>query len=329
MTIEAQDDNGNIDTTFQRDVRLNTSGSATGGGLVNIVNGIGTMTINDLVSEAVTLTLEDTQSTGLNVDSSQVLPFAPVSGSGGGSGAEAPAPVLILPKTSLIISGKAYPGAVIFLVEKNTQGDKLIKEQVNVTAKGDFKATNIGLPVAVYTYSLLVKDKNGDLAQTKVFQVDLTVDPSITKSFFIPPTADLLRTVMTRGDFVKVSGYAAPGAAVQADVDGNQKFETTAGADGAYQLLISTANMPVGSHAVKARQQEVGGVLYSDYSATRKFAVSSLALPKADMNGDGKIDVADLSIFSVLWKQKDPKADMNNDGKIDAADLSIFLRAVK
>ncbi|MEI6378216.1 MAG: YDG domain-containing protein [Candidatus Falkowbacteria bacterium] len=329
VTIEAQDDNGNIDTTFQRDVRLNTSGSATGGGLVNIVNGIGTMTINDLVSEAVTLTLEDTQSTGLNVDSSQVLPFAPVSGSGGGSGAEAPAPVLILPKTSLIISGKAYPGAVIFLVEKNTQGDKLIKEQVNVTAKGDFKATNIGLPVAVYTYSLLVKDKNGDLAQTKVFQVDLTVDPSITKSFFIPPTADLLRTVMTRGDFVKVSGYAAPGAAVQADVDGNQKFETTAGADGAYQLLISTANMPVGSHAVKARQQEVGGVLYSDYSATRKFAVSSLALPKADMNGDGKIDVADLSIFSVLWKQKDPKADMNNDGKIDAADLSIFLRAVK
>ena len=52
---------------------LGVSGSATGGGLVDIVNGVGTRQISDAVPETVTLSLSDTQGTGLNVSSTQTV----------------------------------------------------------------------------------------------------------------------------------------------------------------------------------------------------------------------------------------------------------------
>jgi hypothetical protein len=52
-----------------------TTGSATGGGSVDIVSGVGSIAINDTVAETVTLTLSDTQGTGLNVSSTQDVVF--------------------------------------------------------------------------------------------------------------------------------------------------------------------------------------------------------------------------------------------------------------
>jgi len=75
VTVQAQDQYGNLVTGENRDVTLVASGSATGGGLVNIQNGVGTRNINDAVPETVTLSLSDTQSTGLNVSSTQQVVF--------------------------------------------------------------------------------------------------------------------------------------------------------------------------------------------------------------------------------------------------------------
>lgn len=75
VTVQAQTSAGAVDTTFQQDVTLVVSGSATGGGLINIVNGVGTAAINDNVAETVTLSLQDSQATGLDVTSTQDLVF--------------------------------------------------------------------------------------------------------------------------------------------------------------------------------------------------------------------------------------------------------------
>src|SRR5205085_1452386 len=58
-----------------KDVTLNTSGSATGGGLVNIVNGVGTKSISDQVAETVNLSLSDSATTGFDVSSVQDVIF--------------------------------------------------------------------------------------------------------------------------------------------------------------------------------------------------------------------------------------------------------------
>ncbi|MFA6495464.1 MAG: YDG domain-containing protein, partial [Candidatus Paceibacterota bacterium] len=75
VTVQAQKANGSVDTTYQDDVTLNATGSATGEGLVNIVDGVGVLSLRDTVAETVHLTLADSQSTGLAVTSSQDIVF--------------------------------------------------------------------------------------------------------------------------------------------------------------------------------------------------------------------------------------------------------------
>ena len=79
VIVQALDVNNNIDTSFQNDVTLTASGNAvvnSGTALVNIVNGAATVPVNDLTAESVTLGLSDTQSTGLNISSTQIVVFA-------------------------------------------------------------------------------------------------------------------------------------------------------------------------------------------------------------------------------------------------------------
>src|SRR5439155_21198044 len=54
VTVQLQDQFGNVVTSGpdkDKDVTLNTSGSATGGGVVDIVNGVGTKSISDQVAQ--------------------------------------------------------------------------------------------------------------------------------------------------------------------------------------------------------------------------------------------------------------------------------------
>ncbi|MDD5569505.1 MAG: hypothetical protein PHG23_03800, partial [Candidatus Pacebacteria bacterium] len=77
VTVQAQKIDNSVDITYQNDVTLNVSGSATGGGLVDIVNGVGTINISDTLAETIGLSLSDSQGTGLDVSSTQNLTFAP------------------------------------------------------------------------------------------------------------------------------------------------------------------------------------------------------------------------------------------------------------
>ncbi len=55
----------------------------------------------------------------------------------------------------------------------------------------------------------------------------------------------------------------------------------------------------------------------------------SLVKPKpvsSDINGDGKVDLTDLSILISNWgSTKNRKVDLNGDGKVNLADVSILL----
>ena len=76
VTVQAQDANNSVVTAYNNNVTLVASGAATGAGLVNLINGVGTIQIGDHTSETVNLTLSDTQATGLNVSSGQDVIFA-------------------------------------------------------------------------------------------------------------------------------------------------------------------------------------------------------------------------------------------------------------
>jgi hypothetical protein len=46
---------------------------------------------------------------------------------------------------------------------------------------------------------------------------------------------------------------------------------------------------------------------------------------EGDLNGDGKVDIFDLSILLTNWGEPGGVADINQDGKVDIFDLSILL----
>ncbi|MEK7691870.1 MAG: hypothetical protein AAB425_12725, partial [Bdellovibrionota bacterium] len=77
VTVKAVDANNNKVTSYTSDVTLAASGSATGAGLVDIVAGEGTKSINDLVAQNVSLSLTDTQGTGLAVTHTSSVTFNP------------------------------------------------------------------------------------------------------------------------------------------------------------------------------------------------------------------------------------------------------------
>jgi len=67
---EAVNASGTIDTSFEQGVTLVVGGSGTGGGLVTIINGVGTSTVSDNVAETIPLTVGNTT---VNVHYIQVL----------------------------------------------------------------------------------------------------------------------------------------------------------------------------------------------------------------------------------------------------------------
>ncbi len=80
VTIQAHNNLGTVDINCNLDVTLQVSGNATlptAGGLVDIVNGVGTIEVHDLTVETVTLSLVDTEATGLDVSSVEDVDFGP------------------------------------------------------------------------------------------------------------------------------------------------------------------------------------------------------------------------------------------------------------
>ena len=333
VTVKAEDGDGNVDVTFQNDVTLNATGSATGAGLVDIINGVGTIQINDAIVETITLSLSDTQTTGLNVSSTAQINFletAPVYVPGV-SGVSA----VVIPKVSEVsFSGRAYPSANLsILAVKETE--EVIQKETVTSADGSFEITFTGLPSGSRSYALLVQDKDGRTAQSKIYDLNLLNSDSQLKvtDIVVSPTIGFPRPTVTRGDFLTIVGYAAPASSLTIEVDGQAIGEkVVAEADGAYRYLYNTALLGLGSHTVKASQTTFDGV-ESEFSPQKVFFTTDLTVPKTDFNSDGQINISDWSIFLARWFSTDSATrlldDLNADGKVDATDFSIFIRTLR
>ncbi len=239
------------------------------------------------------------------------------------------APVALWKVSSVNFSGKAYPGAHIFLVEKVFEQDSLVRQGIAVEDNGKFKLGDI--PTGFHAYSLMVKDKVGRQAHTKVYDMKFINDPLTVDNILVPPTVEVARGAVTKGDFIKVVGSAFPRNHVAVQIDLNKSYSTEADDAGDYSLLISTAGFGFGSHQIRVNQNGSGTT--SDWSPTRNFIVSASTVVNADLSGDGKVNIKDWSIFLGRWKQATPEneklLDLNKDGKIDVSDLGIFLRALR
>ena len=330
VTVQAQRSDNTVDTDFQADVTLAASGSATGEGLVDIVNGQGTRQVNDTAAETVTLSLSDTEGTGLDVSSTQQVAFAEVQ-SGVVEGGNVPPPT-----SAFKLAGRAYPGAQLtVIIQELGPNQTPVKQDIVADSGGSFEI-EFGevLRGGLTTYGLVIADKDGRIAQTKLFNLGILKAGTESKTIFAAPTVGFAGpAAATKGDFVGFIGYATPDSSLELEVDGMALAKKEAvGADGRYKVLMNTAELAFGPHRVRARQIDAQGVA-SDFSAQKTFIVSQLPVPRADLNADGIISISDWSIFLSRWRTKDPDLratlDLNGDGKVDISDFSVFVRTIR
>ncbi|MBI4993468.1 hypothetical protein HZC33_00710 [Candidatus Wolfebacteria bacterium] len=335
VAIRAEDNSGNVDTTFNGAVTLILTGSATGGGLVTIASGIGSANITDSTAETITLTLSDSQSTGLDVSSTRILVFtvaavspapvvSPVATGGGGGGFAAPL------SATVNFSGKTFPGAQITLLTIS-DGNIPISQREVASRNGNFNISFKGVAFGLRQFFLIATDPNQRISQSKTYA--LTITPSlIEQNIILPPTIGFLRRVATKGGFIAITGYGVPNREIEVELDKSLLSERVmAGNDGSWSLLLNTLDLSLGEHRVRAHQK-ISGETFTEFSLENSFSVISSVVSSSDLNDDGRISASDVSIFISRWLSPDSKTrlqlDFNRDGKVDAQDLSIFVRSL-
>lgn len=253
------------------------------------------------------------------------------------SSTPSPATVGGTPDLSVILfTGQAFPGAVVTIMDSDTNTGAQTSKDVKVESDGTFREVFVGVNEAFHGFAVVVKDKDGRLARTKYFTLNTPSSLKKAIELSVPPTVEITQASIRRGDNLTITGYAAPNHIVRIDIDNVQQPDTTAGSDGLYKLSIPSGTLDFGKHDVKVSQTTATspqGAVLTDYSNIQSFVVSNLSVPTADLNGDGVIDSKDLGIFFSHWISTDAEirktVDINNDGKTDLTDFSILIRAMQ
>jgi len=246
----------------------------------------------------------------------EAVPSPPPSGGGG----------YVPRETKVIIKGRAYPNAEITLLKDG---------RVITTQKADnlanFRIEVKDITPGVWTFSLWAEDKEGRKSVTFSFTANVQKDMTTTISgIFLPPTIELSKTKLKKGEELDISGQTAPQSQVFTHIESPELIIKTATSteEGDWEVEIDTGILEEGTHTTRAKAKTFDG-LESSFSSVLAFYVGKeiheLICPGADLNKDGKVNLIDFSILLYWWGREDPCADQNQDGIVNLPDFSIML----
>jgi hypothetical protein len=86
---------------------------------------------------------------------------------------------------------------------------------------------------------------------------------------------------------------------------------------------LDTTQIANGAHTLKAVATYSGGTLTATAGVT--VSNSGTTTKVGDINGDGAVNIFDLSILLSKWGTTDASSDLNKDGAVNVFDLSILL----
>jgi cysteine-rich repeat protein len=229
-------------------------------------------------------------------------------------------------ETKVVLRGKAYPQSrVTILLDGKTIGSA----QADSNADFLFSTTNVTPGTA--TFSFLATDPNGvnSIMSSAVFEV---VQAAVTTvaNIFLPPTISVSKKQTPPGELLTLSGLSVPNAKVVTSIDAispKSTYDSTASEAGAWALQIDTKSLKLGNHTAKAYFQ-VSETIKSGYGRALSFNIGTeplLGEAQPDLNGDGKVNLVDFSIFLLAWQSDDSRSDFNKDGIVNLADFSMLL----
>lgn len=163
--------------------------------------------------------------------------------------------------------------------------------------------TNYTNPTATITVNAVQAEVKFDATKLQVVRVDAT-----TSAFAIEAERTIApdRVVLARGNIQPVSGDALVATIV---------FKAQPKTLGEVLPFINIVNSAAVSDVTNT------DILQSAGSATYNITSDLIG----DINGDGKVDVKDLSVMLSHWQQRYALADLVFDGIVDVKDLSRLL----
>ena len=240
-------------------------------------------------------------------------------GGGGGGGGSTTA------ETKVILQGKAYPSAEITILK-----DGKVLTIINADAAGDFKK-ELTSTVGIFTFGLWAEDNEGRKSITFSFTMTVYEGKTTTVSgIFIPPTIELSKVNISRGETLNILGQTAPDSELTIAISSPQEITkvTTADEKGEWDYNFDTGNLEEGSHTTRAKAETTEG-LASSYSKVLGFYIgkygSADICPRADFNKDEKTNLVDFSIMLYWWGKYNPCVDQNQDGIVNLPDFSILM----
>ena len=127
------------------------------------------------------------------------------------------------------------------------------------------------------------------------------------------------------------NGYSFPDSEVQYEVLRRgvvaKSGSTQSQSNGSWSVPLDTGGMNTGTYTFQARTVILDGDRSSDWERVY-FGIgvepedSGLT---ADLNRDGRVNLADFSILLFHWGTSNPLADINGDGNVGLPDFSIML----
>lgn len=227
-------------------------------------------------------------------------------------------------ETKVILKGKAFPNRdVNILLDGKAIG------VVRADSNADFSFSTTEITPGTATFGFWSRDSAGTDSLTASFVFDV-VQSAVTTvaNVFIPPTTRVSEKQIAPGGLLIISGQSVPSAGIIAQIfNGPVVFNSETDRSGAWALQVDTASLTTGYHLVRAAF-ELGSTTKSGFGRSVNFYIggdSPLQDKSPDLNGDGKVNLVDFSIFLLSWNTDDERPDFNSDGKVNLGDFSIML----
>jgi hypothetical protein len=281
----------------------------------------------------ISFTLKPTPPNNTSATTTGNISQNPLGNLGNGGAGDFPSGSNVLYLSSVTFTGVTIPNANVTELKDGTKVGS-----VQAKSDGTFSAQITGLERGAYGFQLYAQDSKG--LTTSLYSTALSIgqgtDNSIT-GIVLPPTIQLSTDTANPGDTITASGSAPPNAILSislATQTGSttskslKSYTASSSATGDWSFAIDTASLKKSVYSVQSTAA-VSTTSISGISKNVTFALGTSAKPGScgnpDMNGDGKVNLVDFSIFLLSWGTDAPAADYNCDGTVNLADFSIML----
>jgi len=262
-------------------------------------------------------TTTSTLSVSVEIPSPAPPPTPPSLGGGGGTIIPAPAPAAV------VLTGYSYPGALLYFLKN----DSVVASR-KAGGNGLFSET-LSANSGIAKFGIWASDFRGLRSSTVNLSLNLIANSTTTVSnIVLSPTIAAKTEVFRRGTALSFFGSSFQSSTVYLFINGLRLASTTTNLAGEWSYATTSDQFQSGTYKASAKSAIVGAGLISPLSNEAVFEISSLCPNGADLNNDGAVNVADLSIMLFYWKKHDPRnacTDLNLDGFVDVGDFSLLM----